>query len=90
MVLRTDSQTDADFIVHDPHRRMLFHRLRNHKNNMSKPAPRFRVRYKEAFSKQIGVRPGSFQEQGIFVSSIGQEPDRFDMAFHALVPIPER
>jgi site-specific recombinase XerD len=51
-------------------------------------SPTFRVRYEEELFKQIGVRPGSFQEQEIFVNSIDQEPVRINMAFPVLVPIP--
>ena len=51
-------------------------------------SPTFRVRCHGALFKQIGVRPGSFQEQNIFVNSIDQEPVRFDMAFPVLVPMP--
>ena len=47
-----------------------------------------RVRYEDQLFKQIGVRPGSFQEQEIFVNAIDQEPVRFDMTFPMLVPIP--
>lgn len=46
------------------------------------------VRYEDQLFKQIGVRPGSFQEQEIFVNSIDQEPVRFDMAFPVLVRMP--
>jgi site-specific recombinase XerD len=63
-------------------------RLYDRSKTRTEDSPTFRVRYEEELFKQIGVRPGSFQEQEIFVNSIDQEPARFDMAFPVLVPIP--